>query len=462
MNLKKSHNYQLNKEVKGIKIRRLSLFLMSIEVIFVIASVVCASIAAERFNDIDRLNSEYIEIQSNVFDIKEASDYLTSKCRQYVMTRESQYAKDYFTEVNETRRRENAVNNLYSILEEIDLKIDNYLDEAVKASVELEEIEIKAMVLAYDASGRIGKGKMPIEITEYQLGMENQSLTAEEKQQMAYRMVFDSFYTEQCLNIKGLSDKASYDILDGIREYIEKCSKSYHIASISLKSMLTLGTIILFVIIYVLVSMILIPLARSVAAIESEEKIRESAGYELNYLAMAYNSLRERNIQAKKRLKNTAERDALTGLLNRNGYEEIKQYYMDNADPIAFMIIDVDKFKSINDTLGHEGGDNALQTIARTIKETFRDSDYVVRFGGDEFAVFMTGNGSQNRTVVANKLTQINNKLALEEPGNGIKLSISAGVSFSEKGFSEELFKQADEALYKTKERGRCGYSFFE
>lgn len=121
----------------------------------------------------------------------------------------------------------------------------------------------------------------------------------------------------------------------------------------------------------------------------------------------------------------------------------------------------MDKFKTINDTYGHETGDRALKKVADLLTKTFRTTDFPARIGGDEFAVIMTRIDETAKDIIAKKSEQINEILLKGE--NGLpQISLSIGIAFSEQGFDEGLYKRADQTLYKVKEAGRCGYAFYE
>ena len=159
-------------------------------------------------------------------------------------------------------------------------------------------------------------------------------------------------------------------------------------------------------------------------------------------------------------LRRKAENDALTGLLNRASFEQMKTRLRDLSQPFALLLIDVDVFKSINDTYGHEMGDKALIRVANLLKENFRSTDHVFRIGGDEFAVVVTPIQVENQNIISEKIDNINH--ALQNPtGDFPRYSLSVGIAFSSDGYTDELFRQADKALYHTKENGRCGYTFF-
>ena len=127
---------------------------------------------------------------------------------------------------------------------------------------------------------------------------------------------------------------------------------------------------------------------------------------------------------------------------------------------MAFLLIDVDNFKTVNDTYGHAVGDLALKKVASLLEECFQSNDFPVRYGGDEFAVIMTEITAEQKGVIERKLQYLNRVLQSAVDEEIPKLSVSVGIAISEHGFSDNLFEKADGALYRTKERGRCGYTF--
>lgn len=444
---------------KEIRVERLSVFLIVFETIFVIISIICSGVTATKYNSIDHLNKEYIQMQHDVAEIGDASDYLTARCRQYVMTGEGQYAFDYFEEINVAKRRENALASVHVAVSDVGIQTNHYLDQALEESNKLAETELRAMALVYLAQGT--DGNIPEEILGYELSKEEQEMTSDQKEYLAGKLVFSMDYSKHKETITKLVEDASKDILDKTRTYVDVCSREYHTASITLKVMLAACAVLFVIIVVALFTLILIPIKKSIASIEKEELIEYGRGYELNYLARAFNHLHSNNIREKLRLKYTAERDGLTKLLNRNGYEEITKYLTGKDEPIALIIIDADKFKDVNDGFGHEAGDIALKRIADLLLECFRNEDYVFRYGGDEFLVIMTDINIQKKNVIAGKLRHLNEVLISENKPGGPQLTLSMGAAFSENGFSQELFKQADKALYKTKENGRCGFNFY-
>lgn len=182
---------------------------------------------------------------------------------------------------------------------------------------------------------------------------------------------------------------------------------------------------------------------------------------ELQKLAETYNRVYQENQETQKLIRHQAEHDALTELLNRGSYERILDIYETGDSPFALILIDVDTFKSVNDTYGHAMGDIILQKVATLLKRTFRSIDYVCRIGGDEFAIIMVEMTSDLKYTIEEKIEAVNETLSKEVDGVPA-VSLSVGVAFSDRDNAEDnIFKDADKALYYIKEHGRHGCKIF-
>ena len=159
-----------------------------------------------------------------------------------------------------------------------------------------------------------------------------------------------------------------------------------------------------------------------------------------------------------------AEHDGLTGLPVRNVLLERLEQALDEikrqANSLALLMIDVDNFKHINDTMGHAVGDQALFTIGTRLQESLRSTDTVARMGGDEFTVLLTGlNGPEEAQKIASLLvSKISEPMVLQ--GIRVEVSVSVGIAtYPESGSDvKTLLRNSDAALYQAKARGRNCY----
>ncbi|MBO6303336.1 MAG: EAL domain-containing protein [Ruminiclostridium sp.] len=171
---------------------------------------------------------------------------------------------------------------------------------------------------------------------------------------------------------------------------------------------------------------------------------------------------------ANQRLIDKAERDPLTKLYNKSATKQLIQNFLrtDSRDTYdAFIIVDVDNFKNVNDTLGHLFGDSVLTDIAQEMQDLFRANDVIGRIGGDEFIVFLRG--MNHKSHIESKAADICKIFSLiysdEDTDDGVKISGSLGIAlFPKDGDTfDELYKKADTALYKSKRAGKSCYTFY-
>jgi diguanylate cyclase (GGDEF)-like protein len=164
-----------------------------------------------------------------------------------------------------------------------------------------------------------------------------------------------------------------------------------------------------------------------------------------------------------------ARHDVLTGLANRAEFnarlEEATKRLQRNGGSVTVMMIDLDKFKAVNDTLGHPAGDQLLVEVARRLKSSVRETDVLARLGGDEFAIIQEGGPNQHEGAIALALRIIS---AITQPfylsGNQATVGASIGIALApEHGVEpEELLKSADLALYDVKSNGRNDFRVFQ
>ena len=155
-----------------------------------------------------------------------------------------------------------------------------------------------------------------------------------------------------------------------------------------------------------------------------------------------------------------ANKDFLTSVYNRRYfYDDMNEYVAyaeERAEPYAVAMLDIDHFKQINDTYGHDGGDRALKTLAKKLIDETKKGDLVARFGGEEFCIVLknVSNEEAVKFFVNLRASIANCKVRLKK--EQIKFTVSIGVAFSRSDYRlDELLELADEALYRAKENGR-------
>lgn len=158
-----------------------------------------------------------------------------------------------------------------------------------------------------------------------------------------------------------------------------------------------------------------------------------------------------------------ASSDALTSILNRGAGDSLVMDLMNHGTKGTFLIADIDDFKYINDTYGHQIGDEVIREVSQKLKSTFRGEDVVWRLGGDEFAVFAVN--LLSREICEKRLEDLqkavsNIKASREDP---IKVHLSIGcVICSQQSKFDIAYKSSDAALYEAKRNGKNGYVFWE
>jgi diguanylate cyclase (GGDEF)-like protein len=161
--------------------------------------------------------------------------------------------------------------------------------------------------------------------------------------------------------------------------------------------------------------------------------------------------------EAETALHRQAVTDTLTALLNRRGWVEVGQPLVANANrldqPMALLMIDIDHFKKINDTHGHEAGDRALRAIGKLLLKNRRANDLAARIGGEEFCLLLPGSSVESAPTIDQRLRE---ELPAIGAGLGFPISFSSGLALRQPGETlESMMIRADKALYAAKEGGR-------
>jgi two-component system cell cycle response regulator len=178
---------------------------------------------------------------------------------------------------------------------------------------------------------------------------------------------------------------------------------------------------------------------------------------QINEFAVKLEEQKRALVQANERLQHLAVTDGLTGLWNhRRFHEELERRMVEHrltGRPLSLMLVDVDHFKSFNDSFGHQAGDDLLRQFARILKEQSRGTDFPARYGGEEFAMILNGAKEDSATETAERFRNAIQK----EPWNSRAVTASFGLATLDDSIENprELIERADQALYHGKSTGR-------
>ncbi len=163
------------------------------------------------------------------------------------------------------------------------------------------------------------------------------------------------------------------------------------------------------------------------------------------------------------KLKLLASTDPMTRLYNRRYFTKTSKHTLDlskrEKQNLSIIMLDIDKFKNVNDTYGHQVGDDVIITLANKLIEHQRKSDIICRYGGEEFVILLPNTSIESSEIVAKKIRKDIESLTIKVPSNeNLKFTISLGVSqvdLENENNIELALKRADDALYEAKESGR-------
>lgn len=175
----------------------------------------------------------------------------------------------------------------------------------------------------------------------------------------------------------------------------------------------------------------------------------------------------DKQVKEIERLESMSKQDGLTGMLKKEAFQlSVESILSSNIkkNNCVLLFIDLDNFKKLNDTLGHQCGDRALKDVAQAIKKYFTEDDVLGRFGGDEFFVFATNIRLQEFFMKVEQLRkELQKRYTGTKPEECVEISASMGFAYSDDGSEayEELLSQADTAVYSAKEQGKNGYVMY-
>ncbi len=410
-----------------------------------------------QYRELIAATEDYIACEENAARFRAGSDYLTEQVRLYVVSAKREYMENYFSEANVTRRRDSALDNLRGRFLEADAF--SCLQSALEASNRLMERDIYAMKLISEANG-YEDATLPPEVRSVELSPADKALDPGGKAARAEELAFNLSYQEAKSQIYGcVTDFLKNAARDtGVRqaETAESLDQAILFHRIWLTALFLLS-VSAFAVIAVLVVR---PLKIYIKRIKDNSMFELIGSYEFKHLTLTYNSIYEIAAANREGLKKRAEQDGITGLLNRSAFFQRAEELTGAPNPIALLLLDVDRFKEINDSYGRGTGDLVLKKVGKLLSVEFRTTDTPARLGADEFAVLMMDVTPEQREVVRGKVERINGLLLA--PDDGLPpLSLNVGVSFSPAGYTQALYDRADHTLLQIQRStlGGCAFS---
>jgi len=196
---------------------------------------------------------------------------------------------------------------------------------------------------------------------------------------------------------------------------------------------------------------------RRLGAGDFSARLNTTAGDELGEVARYLNSMADRLAHRSRALENEALRDSLTGLPNRRAVLAALDSNLNASSgvraPVSVLMIDVDRFKQINDRFGHAAGDEALIRLAELMRRALRGDDVLGRYAGDEFLAVLPGASHQQACQVAERLCDSVNRWAADEP-NRPSITVGVATNTADTNTARRLITEADRALYRGKAAG--------
>ena len=446
--------------IKKVRSEGISLKIAHVLMIIVTFIITCLLLfftfrSAGFYTMLSDTSNNYYDLQESAESLMDASDFLTDRVQRFTVTHDTADMDAYFNEADNVRRREKAVEKISE--SSADKMASEVLGVALSCSVGLMDTEYCAMKLICEACGytiqypKVDSAELPAECA---------GMTEDEKIHFAQSLVHDGNYYEQKMNIRNGIEECVKTLISDAHRVQNDINRHIRINLIIIRVLLIVQSVAMIIMLWMTSYLGINPILKGVQRIRENRKIPVVGSYEFRYLAKTYNKMYEAVQKSIENLNYEASHDKLTDLYNRAGYELISESI--DLGTTAVVVIDADQFKEINDTEGHQVGDDVLRKIADAMRYTFRREDYICRVGGDEFVVFMLRMDDKRRDLITIKIDHINKVLA--DTSDGLPAtSISVGVAF---GSSEESLeaavKHADEALYEMKASGKHGCAFYE
>ncbi len=423
-----------------------------------ILCVIFIAFTSKEYNSLKESYNDYNSAVKIIDRFEGGVNKLSRKVRQAVFTSKQSYIDDYFVEINVLQSRESAVEELSSLFDS--KEVNEYLQRALSLSNKKVTNDLYALCLIEHVIADENT-HWPSELADYELSYEDLNLSDKEKKEKAIVLISSENYENDNTFISNEITTTLTKVSNIFLERESKANEAFASAFLTLIIVVCALIFMMFFNCYLMFANVVKPILNYDRAIKNDELIPLQGVKELRILASTYNEIFTENQEREKIMKHNAEHDPLTNALNRGAFDSILDIFTKDQSNFALIIVDIDNFKTINDTYGHSVGDVILKKVANSLTNAFRTIDHVCRIGGDEFAVIMVDMTSSLNYTINEKIEVINKELSTSKDGEPI-VTLSIGVALTDrKNPSDSIFNDADNALYRTKENGRNGITFY-
>ena len=428
----------------GISIRVVGGIVTVIAVLLSFFAFTLASQVGSMQESLTNAEKQYVKCSEAINDLQKASDYLTTQARSFVVTGRREFLDAYMNELEVADRRGKAVEVLRASFSADDEAAKD-LEQALAASDALAQTEFVAMKIAAEQHG---VKDLPKKVQDANVNLYKREGDNRDAQEVATNLVLNETYDEAKKEIRAKVEESSTGLLTALENELDHSEATVQSLLFQLRISVALLLCAIMVLVLTLFMYVLKPLGQYVARIKKKEPLKADGAYELHYLANAYNVMYEDNAKRIEQLRAFAERDPLTGISNRSGYDNFLATHTRN---IVLLLMDIDNFGDYNAVYGHETGDAVLIRLAKALGEAFRSTDFPCRIESDTFAVIMTNVSMDVRDVIVSKVELVNTMLA-EDSDELPLVTLSVGAAFSTEGMTDkEIYRAANDALMDAK-----------
>lgn len=443
---------------KHLKIKTISRISIILTIAIALLCVVLCIFGKQKYTIVSSSTYNYINAEKSIKKFEVGIKKLNRQVRLAVSIVEQSYIDEYFLEADVIKSREKAIEDLEKLVS--DSSGLQYLEKALELSNKLMGTDKYALRLIEDVIADENTS-IPSGLVDIELKAEDKELSDADKIDKARQLVnsvnYETNHTFVSNEVSTSLNKVSSELLNkqnNASDVFKDVYKKLEIAIVLLVLIIIIDCALLY-------TNVIKPLLIYNDSIKKDELIPVLGAKELQTLATTYNDVYIENEERERLMKHNAEHDPLTGLLNRGSFDSILDIFVKDNNQFALILIDVDNFKTVNDTYGHSTGDVILKKTATLLYNTFRTIDHVCRIGGDEFAIIMVEMNSNLNYTIKDKIDEINKELAISKGGEPL-VSLSVGVALTDReNPTTDIFKDADKALYVTKENGRNGINFY-